>query len=111
MSDFEINGVPVKFPFVAVWILIDKGKQIEDVKIKLEAKTKMNLSNYVFWLQQCRKLERSQKLADLCTSENVEQIQINVLIFHSEKSINILDIVKPTELYENITNRKWFYKR
>lgn len=86
-------------------VLMDIRNQIALLVESLDATSKHDLSLYEIWLQNAKKMEPNQSLADDCYTVN-GIVQVNVEINNDFKRLNILDIVQPSEEMTRCTEQK-----
>lgn len=79
-----------------IFVYMDIREPIRKLKAQLEEKINMSLSKYDVYLQNVQLLEPHKNLVDQCV-KGEGMVQINAQVITSNRRINIVDVVKPTE--------------
>lgn len=92
-SPDDENAAPIN---PEMYVYMDIQDPIETLKTILERKTGKSLKSYAVWLQNVQTLEPHKTLVDQCV-KGEGLVQVNAEIDAIAKTINITDVVKPTD--------------
>ncbi|XP_058800800.1 DNA-binding protein Ets97D isoform X2 [Phymastichus coffea] len=81
---------------------MDIREPLSTLRNLLEQRLSIELLDYTFWLQDTQMFESHKNLVDQCV-QGEGLVQVNVQIKQSQKRINIVDVLKPTEDYMDTT--------
>lgn len=77
---------------------MDITEPLNTLRALLEQRLELDLSEYVFYLQDTQVLEASKNLVDQCVQgEGLVQINVEITSKGDVKKINIVDVLKPAE--------------
>ncbi|XP_063704513.1 DNA-binding protein Ets97D [Culicoides brevitarsis] len=95
-NDVIDNGSDVEELEDVIPVHMDLIKPLTVLKTLVENATGTKLDGFTFLLQDSQELESEKNLVDQCV-QGEGLVQINVQILRSEKKINIVDVLKPTD--------------
>ncbi|GLG97764.1 DNA-binding protein Ets97D [Gryllus bimaculatus] len=79
---------------------MDIREPLSTLKLLLEQRLGVELTDYQFWLQDAQMLESHKNLVDQCVQgEGMVQINVQIKVDRDVKKINIVDVLKPAEEY------------
>lgn len=87
---------------------MDIRQPLSTLKLLLEQRLGVELTDYQFWLQDAQMLESHKNLVDQCVQgEGMVQINVQIKVDRDIRKINIVDVLKPAEEYVELPSENF----